>query len=1207
MSSGLVTLRLTQSIAGVNRYRVEVDLTGDGLAHQISRTEFDFAVGAQDREDLRWYLEDYLQYAADPAPKIAARIERRMAEIGTDLFKALFHFNDDTHNLWEAVRPRLNDTRIEIVTDVRDVNAVPWELLRDPKVTPPLALRAQAFVRAAHRTGQKPRLPNDGSGPIRILLVICRPGGGNDVPFRSVAGQLIRGSGQSPWESVAFEVLRPPTFAQLRQTLRVAKYEGKPYQGVHFDGHGIYDDLNARYANRPPVQSRGYLAFENSALPGNEEFVHGELLGKILAEADVPLLVLNACRSAHAEAPSAPRQIPASEADDAPIEGEPQAPARVFGSLAQEVINAGVDGVVAMGYNVYVVTAAQFVVDIYGALAEGLTLGEAVTCGRKQLHDEPLREIAHAPRPLQDWPVPIVHEAAPIRILPKRTKAKALSRITLKAGEAPAGSGDLDAKLPLHPDAGFFGRDETLLALDRAFDVQPIVLLHSYAGNGKTATAAEFARWYALTGGIDGPVLFTSFERYLSLAQVLDQVGQRFEGALQRVGIQWLAISDPERREVALQLLARVPVLWLWDNVESVAGFPSGAASAWSPSEQQELADFLRAARQTRAKFLLTSRRDERGWLGDLPTRIVIPPMPMQERVQFARALAEKHGRRLTEVENWGALLLFTGGNPLTLTVLVGQALRHGLSAKAQVEAFVAELRSGEVAFEDEASEGRSKSLSASLNYGFAHAFSEDERKQLALLHLFQGFVDVKVLYIMGHNPNPEWRVATLSTLTVESGLDLLDRAAEVGLLTTVGEGFYTIHPALPWFFKRLFDAHYTSVAGLQLSVARAFAEAIAGSGYLYRKEIEHGLAALGAEEGNLLSAAQLARTHGWWDALQKADGSLSTLYEHTGRFPEWARLADEIAREFVDPASGRPFPGREEYWAWANQFRVQRAREARNWVEAERLHSPPLEWYRKRALGALSQPPETWNDKQRHDIHSLATLLHELGQIQRESRKAECAASYEEAMRMAEQLGDRRLAATCAFNLGNAYFSVQPLHDRLEAERWFQRSLELYDPSDGLSRGKCFQMLGATAKGQFVVAQQAGRSREELLGHLNGALSYFYQALASLPPDAASLVPETHSLLGETYSLAGDFDRALAHLREGIRGLEAAGENYLAAISRFRVAETLAMAGRLADALDYAFSTLRELEPFGSAADQPLQLTQSLIQEIERLRTPGS
>jgi len=74
------------------------------------------------------------------------------------------------------------------------------------------------------------------------------------------------------------------------------------------------------------------------------------------------------------------------------------------------------------------------------------------------------------------------------------------------------------------PDTGFFGRDETLLALDRAFDEQQIVLLHAYAGSGKTTTAAEFARWYKLTGGIKGPVLFTSFEQHLPLVRVLDKL-----------------------------------------------------------------------------------------------------------------------------------------------------------------------------------------------------------------------------------------------------------------------------------------------------------------------------------------------------------------------------------------------------------------------------------------------------------------------------------------------------------------------------------------------------------------------------------------------------------------------------------------------------------------------------------------------------------
>ena len=84
----------------------------------------------------------------------------------------------------------------------------------------------------------------------------------------------------------------------------------------------------------------------------------------------------------------------------------------------------------------------------------------------------------------------------------------------------------------------------------------------------------------------------------------------------------------------------------------------------------------------------------------------------------------------------------------------MGQALRDEVRTEEQVATFVAKLRTGEGAFEDEASEGRSKSLGASLSYGFGSAFGEEDRKRLALLHLFQGFSDPQAKY----NVTMEWR-----------------------------------------------------------------------------------------------------------------------------------------------------------------------------------------------------------------------------------------------------------------------------------------------------------------------------------------------------------------------------------------------------------------------------------------------------------------
>jgi hypothetical protein len=67
-----------------------------------------------------------------------------------------------------------------------------------------------------------------------------------------------------------------------------------------------------------------------------------------------------------------------------------------------------------------------------------------------------------------------------------------------------------------------------------------------------------------------------------------------------------------------------------------------------------------------------------------------------------------------------------------------------------------------------------------------APRFTDDERKVLALLHLFQGFVDVDALRAMGV-PEAEWCLATVRGLTRERGIALLDRAAEIGLLHAQG------------------------------------------------------------------------------------------------------------------------------------------------------------------------------------------------------------------------------------------------------------------------------------------------------------------------------------------------------------------------------------------------------------------------------------
>jgi tetratricopeptide (TPR) repeat protein len=1197
-------LRLTQTNTGADSYRVEVALERSGASRVTATSEFKFALTAQEREDMRWYFEDYLQYPIDPAPKIAARIENRLEEIGKELFRSIFQSGEDTRDLWATVRSDIDQYRVEVVTGVQEAASIPWELIRDPKTDASLALRAEAFVRSHPTPAQQPKFAEAGAGPIRVLLVICRPGGGEDVPFRSVASRLVKSLKLESRESCELKVLRPPTFDQLSRELLRAKLDGKPYHIVHFDGHGAFADtedgnlldmfagMNKLMLAQGRGGKHGFLLFEGAAVKG--ELVDGSRLGKLLAETRVPLLVLNACRSAHADPPSQPMQA-------APGAGGHEQ-VRAFGSLAQEVMDAGVAGVVAMRYNVYVITAAQFVAELYSSLVQGDSVGIAATAARKQLAAQPMREIGFKACSLQDWGVPVIYESAPMTLFPK-VAGHGLT-ISLKPGQFEATAQGVDKSLPPRPDIGFFGRDETLLALDRAFDTQAIVLLHSYAGSGKTSTAVEFARWYDLTDGIDGPILFTSFEQYQPLARVLDQLGARLAPLLEQVGVHWLTLNDRERRDKALQILKQLPVLWIWDNVEPIAGFPTGTQSAWSAAEQQELVNFLRAASQGQAKFLLTSRRDERGWLGELPRRIVMPAMPTQERVQLARELVKRHGGRLDDVEDWRPLLDFSRGNPFTITVLVGEALRNGLKTRKQIDDFVQRLREGTADMQDDETEGRDRSLGASLSYGFAHAFSEEERRVFALLYLFQGMVSPGSLVILCDDtdatPAPEVHPTSRPAV-----IAMLERAAEVGLLTaTIPGKHYAIHPAVPWYFKKLFDSYYTD----RVAVDQRFVDTMASVGrYLVNTYTggERGvLYDLSMNEQNMLHALRLARGHSWWRPVLSLLRTIKSLYTDSGRNVEYVRVLENAARDFVDPVSDDPLPGMEEWWFEITLMRASEVRSSKGGAQkAQQMYTRLIAYARKDAEKALADPTAELDSEGRMALSALAAVLQNYGISQWLDGNPACVKSLEESLSLSERLGEADDREGTLMQLAHAYVDFPSIRDFAKAEHFYRKILELATKrGDPVGRAHAMHEIGQVMYRRFLDEFHAEEPRMDRVGDLlNEASKYAHEALHILPP-THPLGSHVHHLLGNLYDDAGQPSVAITHYVTSIKIAENCDDLGGASKGRREVARAYLKMGQFENALAYAVAAMKDLETRtgGSVAAGDLAAAQSLVEMIQ-------
>ena len=392
--------------------RVRVSWRDERAVPQEAEAVFAAPSVEGDGERVRWYLEDYAEFPADPAPVIAREAERWLARTGEDLFRAVFA-DPDAAQIWERVRDRLPEVRVEVDADPGEGPGLAWELLRDPGSDQPVALGAGAFVRTHLPVAGRLELPEPSEDRLRVLLVIARPGGRDDVPFRSVASRMVRG-GAEHMEGLDLDVLRPATFARLCQVLHTAHEAGRPYHVVHFDGHGTWLDLadlgaepNDGVSVARPVREgqHGYLLFEEPASDENRRLVDGPTLGRLLTDTDVPVLVLNACRSAYSEALGQPADTAGSAPDntrdgvaaDSALVGEVHARIRAYGSLAAEVAAAGVPGVVAMRYNVFVVTAAQFMADLYAHLFTGRSLGEAAAAARHALAADPIRQIG-APR-----------------------------------------------------------------------------------------------------------------------------------------------------------------------------------------------------------------------------------------------------------------------------------------------------------------------------------------------------------------------------------------------------------------------------------------------------------------------------------------------------------------------------------------------------------------------------------------------------------------------------------------------------------------------------------------------------------------------------------------------------------------------------------------------------------------------------------------
>jgi hypothetical protein len=151
----------------------------------VMRQRLEWPLDGQALEDLRWYLEDYLRMPFGVWEDRGPAIQARLAGWGERVFASVFATERARH-----AYERAYDGGLELVFQSPEPGllGLPWELMRGP--FGPAALRLAGLSRALP-SGGSARAAQMADGRLRVLMVICRPAGTQDVGYQMIARPLL--------------------------------------------------------------------------------------------------------------------------------------------------------------------------------------------------------------------------------------------------------------------------------------------------------------------------------------------------------------------------------------------------------------------------------------------------------------------------------------------------------------------------------------------------------------------------------------------------------------------------------------------------------------------------------------------------------------------------------------------------------------------------------------------------------------------------------------------------------------------------------------------------------------------------------------------------------------------------------------------------------------------------------------------------------
>lgn len=1104
---------------GSEHCELELD-TPDG--RDVAESPFASPARASDLDDLIWLIEDYPRILGQAGRGIAERIERRLSDLGRELREAVFGSGEQASAIRAALVDQQATDNLHVRVDSEHgARWVPWELLACPGSDRPLSLQAASFVRVVRRP-VPPSPPSFGAGAaLRILIVVARPSD-DDVTFRSVASRIVRAA-SLPGSPLRITILRPPTFAALAAALAAARNSGEPFDAVHFDGHGVY---------REPVfttgSKRGYLRFESDS--GAPDEVSGSAVGQLLAEHGVRLLLLNACRSAFADTAD---QDGLRSLDDA-----------VLGSVASDVFAAGVDGVLAMGFDVYVATAARLIASTYAAIGAGRSLGEAVAHARRA---EAARERTSVVSGYE-WLVPVVYEAEAVRLAAWTEHVPELSSATDTTTPDPA---TLAEDGPPSVRQRFFGYDNILLRLDRALHDSPVVELIGIAGAGKSTVAAEFARWSVATGAARS-VLVLDASDYPSAAALGSLLAERMS-------------------------TASVPVLVLVENADGT-----------------ELADVVEEIDAGRGRVLLTGRAPA-GLAGAIT--IIIDGLD----AEASQELAAEHGWD-PAVPGAAAVLEWAQGVPALIRRLPEMLAAAAPASIDDTYELLFSLRDGGPSSEQE----RQRLLDWVGLEVFDVARLTDPTLPLALMLFheylavsdWQTFCQLRTFQGWPVEDDPAGKLTEQLGPGVAAGLacqhgdhgfrlhPLAPAAMQLSFGTIVTQSTQGDTERFKLVRKRLW-AVYAQTIRLSGQVLR-LPQPPAGQLDLARR----------AQRQNLMFAVQLSVNGAWWALAFPLVRRLRDELLAEQRVDEWSALFNRIVTLYQEYPPTESEMGPENVPMHMTRLQAEEAERAGDLAEAERLRQQATRQALAQNLTLTPVEPAGPEDESDGSAESgelggrrvfdinvgpRFSALIKQGDVLANQKSGDCLRFYSEACQLAEEADDDLRLAEAQLATARAHLNVPPLYDPEEYELWARRALataEGYAAFDPDLFARCKLSLGT------AILEQTKRGVELTPDRLTEA-----RGCLLLAANAEAVTPRTRAMarnsLGILMYEAGDPAEAAAEYLQASAEFEALSDWNSVAAGQVNAAAALSAAGKAADASSVARQALVTLDKAPDMRDE--------------------